>query len=311
MMPRILITPRSLTKNGHPALNALKEAGCELVFSTPGKQPDETELMHLLPGCAGYLAGVEPISALVLKAAKGLKVISRNGTGVDNIDLGAARELGIHICRAEGANARGVAELAITLILSLARSVPLSDRTIKSNAWSRHQGVELENRTLGLIGCGRVGKLVAGFANAFGMSVLAYDLYPDRSFMLPGDFEYAPFDVIIANSDFISLHCPPASDGEPVINSETIVNMKNGVCIVNTARAGLVDEPAIVTAIESGKIAGYASDVFESEPPEPSELISSEKTIMTPHIGGYTTESVSRAVSVAVDNLLRELNVGG
>lgn len=309
-MAKILITPRSLTKNGHPALNALIEAGHELVFSTAGKQPDEAELMRLLPQCAGYLAGVEPISASVLVAAKNLRVISRNGTGIDNIDLDAAQKLGIKICRAEGANARGVAELAMSLILSLARDIPRSDHTLKSDAWSRKQGVELENRTLGLIGCGRIGKLVAGFASAFGMSVLAYDLFPDKSFSLPGSFDYATLDKVMAESDFISLHCPPASDGRPIIDSEAIARMKNGVCIVNTARAGLVDDTAMLTAIESGKVAGFATDVFETEPPQMSALISSDKTIVTPHIGGYTSESVYRAVSVAVENILKELSVG-
>ena len=130
-MKKILITPRSLTKQGHPALEKLSEAGCQLIFSTPGELPAQEELLGLVPGCVGYLAGVEKITERVLTSADALRVISRNGTGIDNIDVAAAEKRGIRICRAEGANARGVAELTLGLMLALARSVPFSDAALK------------------------------------------------------------------------------------------------------------------------------------------------------------------------------------
>src|SRR4030042_4101923 len=150
-MAKILITPRSLTQKGHPELDKLKKAGYELIFSTPGVQPDENELLKLLPDCIGMLAGVEKISAKVLESAKNLKAISRNGTGVDSIDLKAAERLNIKILRAEGANARGVVELTIGLLFSLIRAIPFSSTEMKLGKWSRKQGIEIEGRTLGII----------------------------------------------------------------------------------------------------------------------------------------------------------------
>ena len=178
MAKKILVTPRSVTKNGHPSLERLRTAGFEVVYCTPGKSPSEDELSALLQECVGYLAGVEPVTARVLSAARNLKVISRNGTGVDNIDLAAAKQRGIRICRAEGANARGVAELAIGLMLALARAIPASDRAIKADQWERHTGFELEGKTLGLIGCGRIGRLVARMATGLDLRVIIHDIVP-------------------------------------------------------------------------------------------------------------------------------------
>jgi D-3-phosphoglycerate dehydrogenase len=139
-MAKILVTPRSLTKGGDPSLELLKAAGHQLVFCTPGKSPDEQELLGLVPGCAGWLAGVEKITDAVLARADSLKAISRNGTGVDSIDLAACGRRGISVLRAEGANARGVAELAIALMLSLLRSVSFGDARLKAGGWERRQG---------------------------------------------------------------------------------------------------------------------------------------------------------------------------
>jgi phosphoglycerate dehydrogenase-like enzyme len=307
MTKRILVTPRSLTREGHPALRRLQDAGCELVFSSPGVQPDEGELRRLLPGCVGYLAGVEQISANVLETANGLRVISRNGVGVDNIDLAAARRLGIVVCKAVGANARGVAELAMAHILALARWVPFSDKRIKAGDWERRKGLELLGKTLGLVGCGHVGRLVAKLALGFEMKLLAYDVMPDASFAPSPDFRYAPLDQVIEESDVISLHCPAPPGGKPLIDAALLARMKKGVFLVNTARADLIDGAALAAAMRSGQVAGAAMDVFKSEPPKGDPLVASDRIVATPHLGGFTEESVDRAVGLAVDNLLAEL----
>lgn len=306
-MKKILITPRSLTQEGHPSLELLKQAGYELVFSTPGKQPDEEELLKLLPGCIGMLAGVEKITAKVLESAKELKVISRNGTGVDNIDLKAAERLNIKILKAEGANARGVAELAIGLIFSLVRSIPFSNKEMKDGKWTRKKGVEILDKTLGIIGCGKIGKIVAQLALGLGMNVIAYDVYVDKNFKPSEKFRYVTLNELYEKSDIISLHCPMQEDDKPLITKEAIEKMKKGVYLINTARAGLVDENALLEALNSSKIAGYATDVFNQEPPVLNELYKHENVILTPHIGGYTNESIDNASKVAVENLLKEL----
>ncbi len=304
---RILVTPRSVTRNGHPSLDALSAAGYEVVFSTPGCFPTEGELLELLPGCVGYLAGVETISARVLDAATDLKAISRNGTGVDSIDLAAAERNGIQVCRAEGANARGVAELTFAHVLASVRSLPFSDSEMKGGGWTRRKGIELEGRTLGLVGCGKIGQLVAEFAMAFGMKVRAFDPYPDDRFSPAGDFAYCPLDELLAVSDIVSLHCPPKADGRPLIDGVAIAAMKAGVYIVNTARGSLLDDDAVLEALESGSVAGVALDAFTSEPPADLRLVKHPRVTATPHIGGFTAESVGRAMSVAVDNLLGAL----
>jgi len=304
---KILVTPRSVTKNGHPSLDALKDAGYEVVFSKPGCFPTEEELIELLPGCVGYLAGIEEISAKVLDSAKDLKVISRNGTGVDSVDLEAAERNGIRICRAEGTNARGVAELAFAHILSSVRSVSFSDSEMKNGRWTRRKGTEIEGKTLGLIGCGKIGQQVAAFAIAFGMKVMAFDPYPDNSFSILGEFEYCSLEELLTGADIISLHCPANPKGIPSIDKRAIGLMKDGVHIVNTARGSLLDDDAVLEALESGKIAGVTLDAFKSEPPEDWRLSQDARVTATPHIGGFTEESIAKVMTVAVDNLLSAL----
>ena len=304
---RILITPRSLTLGGDPSLRILEQAGYDLVFCGKGKTPEEAELLKIVPGCVGWIAGVERISEQVLRASDGLKAISRNGTGVDSIDLAACGRLGIQVLTADGANARGVAELAVGLLLGLARSLPSSDGALKAGRWERTLGMELAGRTLGLIGCGRVGRLVAHICLALGMSVLAHDARPDNSFAPSPAFRFVDIGAAFRDTDCISLHCPYTAGEQPLIGPDSLAQMRRGVLLVNTARAGLIDADALLAEIETGRVAGYATDVFPVEPPPAHALYAHRNVILTPHIGGYTAESVSRAAGMAVENLLRAL----
>jgi len=304
---RILITPRSVTQHGHPAIDRLRDAGFAVVLGPKGRQPSETELLALLPGCRGYLAGVEPINASVLSAATELKVISRNGVGIDNVDLAAARLRGIVVLRADGANSRGVAELTFGLILALARAIPAADAALKAGAWTRREGIELEGRTLGLLGCGRIGQTVARLALAFGMRVIAHDPFAPANFAPGPGFRFGPMEQIWRESDVLSLHCPPQPGGKPMLDAATIAAMKRGVLMVNTARFDHLERDAVLAALDSGQIGGLALDVFADEPPTDQALIRHPRVIATPHVGGYTRESVDRAMNLAVDNLLQAL----
>jgi phosphoglycerate dehydrogenase-like enzyme len=247
---------------------------------------------------------VEKVSARVLEAAQGLKVISRNGAGIDNVDLETAKRLGIEVRPAPGANARGVAELTIALVFALLRWIPWSDGQLKRQSWSRKQGLELAGRTLGLVGCGNIGRLVVELATAVGLKTMAFKRSPDPSFA-PAHFRWVSPEELYAGADLISMHCPAGS--KPVIDREAIGKMKKGAFLVNTARAGVVDEQAVLEALDSGKLAGYAVDVFAQEPPKDWKLAAHEKVIATPHIGGFTEESVSRATEDAVRNILEVL----
>jgi D-3-phosphoglycerate dehydrogenase len=304
MPGKIAVTPRSLSGAGHPALSLLSERGYEIVYPSPGKLPSEDELLHSVPGCVGWLAGVEPISPRVLAAAEGLRVISRNGTGVDNIDLDFARSRGIAVERANGANARGVAELAITLMLSAFRAVPWSDGHLRKGDWQRRIGIEAQGRTLAVIGCGAIGREVVDLALGLGMWVVGHDPAPSNSFARPG-FRFASLQEALTGADAITLHCPPGE--RPILDGAMLAQLKKGVAIVNTARAELIDEEALVAALDTGQVGSLATDVYRREPPEPSALTTHERVILTPHVGGFTEESVERATRVAVENLLRVL----
>lgn len=305
MKGKIAVTPRSLSRVGHPALEALTRAGYEVVFPTPGRQPTIDELRRFLPDCVGYLAGVEPIPGDVLAQCPSLKVISRNGVGVDTIDLAAARALGIAVEKAAGANSRGVAELAISLMLAGLRHVPWSDQQIKQGRWSRREGIEISGRTLGVVGCGQIGKTVVQMAVGLGMAALGYDLYPDPVFAETRRFSYVDINTLLSQADVVTLHCPPAE--RPLIDAAALDRMKPGAYLINTARAALVDNQAVVQALDSGKLRGFATDVYDREPPELTPLLSHERVIATPHAGGLTEESIERATEAAVENLLKVL----
>lgn len=304
MTGKIAITPRSLSGAGHPALSRLLEQGFEIVYPAPGKIPSEDELLRAIPDCIGWLAGVEPISLKVLDAARDLRVISRNGTGVDNIDIREAEARGIVVERAMGANARGVAELAVGLLLSAFRHIPWSHDQLKHGDWQRRIGREASGRTLAVIGCGAIGQQVADIALGLGMQVIGYDPYPNPAYDRPG-FRFAALEECLTACDAVSLHCPPGD--RPILDAAMLARMRRGVVVVNTARAELIDEAAMHAALESGQVSTLATDVFQKEPPDPSPLLAHSRVILTPHAGGFTEESVDRATSVAIDNLLKVL----
>jgi len=303
----VIVTPRSLSKGGHPLLERIAAAGYRLVFPSPGAQPTEDELAAVIGDAVGYLAGVERIGAALLARASRLKVISRNGTGVDNIDLAAAASRGIAIRRADGANARGVAELTFGHVLAAARGIAAADAELKAGRWTREKGFELEGRTLGLIGCGRIGKLVARFGLAFDMKVLAFDPFPDRTFAPSPSFAWAPLPQVLREAHVLSLHCPPPPDGRPLLDAEALAALRRGAVVVNTARQGLVDEAAMAAALRERRLAAYTMDAFDREPPTDLKLVRTQGVLATPHLGGFTDESVDRATAVAVDNLLASL----
>jgi len=192
-------------------------------------------------------------------------------------------------------------------MLSLARWTPYSDKAIKAGGWERRKGIELNGRTLGLVGCGHIGKRVTKAALGFGMKVLAFDVVRDPAFRPGGDFRYGTLDEVLEQSDIVSLHCPHPADGRPLLDAKALARTKKGVFIINTARAELIDDAALGEALESGQVAGASLDVFRTEPPTDDPLVKRDRVVATPHIGGYTKESVDRAMEMAVDHLLSKL----
>lgn len=305
-MARILITPRSLTSAPPPELDRLTAAGHALVFSTPGILPDETELVSLVPGCAGWLAGVEKVSAKVVAAATALRVISRNGTGVDSLPLELLAARGIEVRRADAANADGVAELTLALMLMALRHLPDVTAGVRAGGWPRPLGREIAGATVGVVGCGAVGRRVLRLADAFGARLLAHDPATPGLGDLAGRVRYAPLAELLREADIVTLHSP-ALPGGPLLGAVELAAMRPGAVLVNTARAGLVDEAALLAALDAERLGAYATDVFAEEPPTDLRLAAHERVIATSHVGGLTAESVRRATSTAVDNLLAVL----
>lgn len=306
-MSRILVTPRSLTAAPDGALRALEGAGFELICSAPGRQPTEEELIALVPGCVGWLAGVEPITDRVLEAAQSLRIISRNGSGVDSIDLDAARKRGIKVRTAPGANAAAVAELTIAFMLLGLRRIPESAAALRAGEWRRVQGREIGGATIGLIGCGAIGRAVVRIVSALGASVLAYDVDPNPDFRPSRRFRWCGLDRVLAGSDVVSIHCPALPGGAALLDGPRLAGFKRGAGLINTARGSLVDEEELLAALKDGRVGWYATDVFAIEPPGASPLVAHERVFATPHLGGFTAEGGRRAVHVAVENLLEEL----
>jgi D-3-phosphoglycerate dehydrogenase / 2-oxoglutarate reductase len=298
----IAVTPRSMSSGGHPALARLRNAGFDIVFPSPGRVPTPEEQFAAVRDCVGYLAGVEPIPADLMAACPRLRVISRNGAGTDAIDLDAAAERGVRVVTAVGANASGVAELTLGLMLSLARHIPWSTNTVKDGGWGRRRGIELSGRTLGVIGLGEIGQRVAVLGRGVGMRTLGHDPYQKEAAAVD---EMREFADVLREADVVTLHRPPG--GRPLIDRAALAKTRRGLLLINTARAGLIDDEALLDALKAGHVAGFATDVYGQEPPELTELLAHDRVIATPHIGGFTSESVLEAASVAVDNLLATL----
>lgn len=297
---KILITPRSVPDEGHPAIQRLIQCGYTPVFPSDRKVPPGLEIqLKYAPEIVGYLAGVESIGEDFLAKAPRLRVIARNGVGVDSIDLGAAKKHGVVVRNAPGANSRGVAELVIALIFGFARGVAAQSEMMRQGQWVRTPGFELEGKVLGLVGFGQIARIVARLASGLGMRVVAYDPYVVDEVET---VELLSLDELLKQADFVSLHCPPTE--KPLISEAEVKLMGANTFLINTARAGLVDTHAITAALVSGDLAGWASDVFDTEPPVIDERFQLPTFVPTPHIGGYTQESIDRALDAAVDNLL-------
>ncbi|HAP31964.1 MAG TPA: phosphoglycerate dehydrogenase [Firmicutes bacterium] len=242
------------------------------------------------------------VDAEIIAAGNNLKVIGRAGVGVDNIDVEKATEMGILVINAPEGNTISAAEHTMAMMMALSRNVPNACSSLRCGEWkrSKYMGVELYRKKLGIIGFGRIGQEVAVRARAFGMDILAYDPYISSEYMEKQGCRGVTLDQLFAEADLITIHTPKSADTRYMIAADTLARMKDGVRIINVARGGLIDEKALHDAIVSGKVAGAALDVFESEPPGDSPLLKLEQVICTPHLGASTEEAqVKVAVQVA------------
>jgi D-3-phosphoglycerate dehydrogenase len=259
---------------------------------------------------AWIVRGKSQVDAAALRAAvPRLRVVGRAGVGVDNIDLETAQRLSVIVVTAPEATTTAVAELTLGLMLALARRLPAADAAVRRGEWPKAAfvGGELAGKVLGLIGFGRIGRAVAARAAAFEMSVLAFDPYLSDEVIRSGGAEPRPLTELLAASDYVSLHLPLTPETRSLLDGARLGQMKAGARLVGAARGGVVDEPALLAALESGRLAGAALDVFAHEPPGRTPLIQHPNLIATPHIGAQTAESQERVALEIAHEVLAAL----
>lgn len=296
---RVLIGPSSFAQADAAPLRLLRESGLDVVPNPVGRKLTKDELFGLLPGAIGIIAGLEPLSRDVLTGSD-LKVISRCGAGVANVDLDAARELGIAVRNTPDAPTTAVAELAVGTLIALLRHIPHMDRQMHEGRWDRPMGRQIEGKTVAIIGAGRIGLKVASLLRPFGARVLAVD--PALTRDVDG-VERTSLDRALADADVVSLH---ASGDAPILDARAFQRLKPGALVMNLARGTLVDEAALCRALDTGVVAGAYLDTFAQEP-YTGPLAGYAQVLLTPHVGSLTAECRSRMELEAVENLLAVL----
>ena len=301
----VFVASRSFGPNCPEAIQRLVAAGAQLIANPWGRSPTEVELVSVMRNVDVLVSGTEPVTARVMDAAPDLMFIAKHGVGYENIDLEAAKARGVPVAIAGGAIADSVADMAMALLLALARHVPQGDRAVREGRWPRLVGVELRGKSLGIIGLGQIGREVALRAKAFGMEILAFDVIPNNDFAQEHNVRYLSMMDVLMKSDFISLHTPVTDQTRGMINAVTLQSMKRSAYLINTARGELVDEAALAMGLREGWIAGAASDVFLKEPPGDNSLLTLDNFIAAPHSAGQTDAGLRKLGEVTVDNIIR------
>jgi D-3-phosphoglycerate dehydrogenase / 2-oxoglutarate reductase len=304
-MPKIIFTTSSFDLANFEGNEALIKNGYEFLINPFGRRLTEDQVDVLLTDdVVAMVAGLEPLTRRVLENAKGLKVIARCGIGMDNVDLVAAREKGISVFNTPDAPTRAVAEITLAHILSLCRRIPETDASLRSGKWSPLMGRLLARQTVGIVGFGRIGKMVAELLSGFGCRIIVFDPYPVS---IVNYVTLVSLDELLQESDIVTLHLPYISQTHHLINQSRLDQMKSNSLLINVARGGLIDEAALLKTLEAKKIGGAALDCFEEEPYS-GPLLSLPNIQVTAHMGSYAKEARSMMESEACALLVKGLN---
>lgn len=305
---RVLVTARSFGRHDPSLRETLERQVGEVRYNPTGQTLTAEEMVTLLADCDGCIAGVDEIPAHVLESAPRLKVIARYGVGVDRIDLDAARRLGIMVTNTPGANSSSVADLTLGFIICLARDIPQALQAVRAGTWPRMTGLSIEGKTIGLLGFGSIGQLVARRLAGFDARVLVTDPDLDQNACRACGAIPCSLDKLLAQSDFLSLHIPANDTTRGMVNAEMFEKMKAGAFLINTARGELIDENALLHALDSGHLGGAALDVFSDEPPDPSNpLIHHPRVVATPHIAAHADGATTAMGRAAMEDCLAVL----
>lgn len=304
-MPRVLIGADALRSQPGFFRERLISAGFEPVDPPGDHTLTEPELLEWLPGCSAIVAGGEPLTARVMDRSAGLRVIARVGVGYDRVDVPAATGHRVAVTITPGTNHESVAEQAFALLLAVTRRICVNDRSIRAGGWDRTLPIPLRGKSLGLVGLGRIGRAMVPRARAFGMRVQGFDpaISPAEAEEL--GVRLLDLEELVEESDVISLHVPVTDQTSRMVNRAWLDRMKAGSILLNSSRGGLVDQSALLEALESGHLAGAGLDVTDPEPPSPSEpLLQAPTLVLSPHLGGIDTLALAAMAESAAQSIV-------
>jgi D-3-phosphoglycerate dehydrogenase / 2-oxoglutarate reductase len=305
---KVAITTSTFAQFSDKPLKMLEENGFGIIKNDLGRKLNESETKDILKGCDAVIAGTELYSSIVIEENSQLKVISRLGVGLDNIDFACTKKNNITVLKTDTTPARAVAELALGLIMDLLRNISYSNNLIKEGIWEKHMGVLFSGKTLGIIGLGSIGKELVKITKGFGLKYLVHDLQEDKQFAEEYNLTYCDLDTLLRNADVVSVHINMMKENNNLLNSYHLEKMKRTSIFINTSRGEVIDENDLEQAISNKVISGAALDVFKEEPYKGS-LLNYNNIITTPHISSYAKEIRIQMEQETVENIINYFKV--
>jgi D-3-phosphoglycerate dehydrogenase len=306
---KVTVLAQPLKTGSWRAIEMLKDAGAEYNFIA-SDLGSEDEVIDIVKDADATIAGSEPYTPKVIEACSNLKVVARSGVGYDAVDVEACNEAGVLVTITPGVNQDSVADLTFSFLMAFLRNIVQDTLDLRAGKWGRPIYHSARESVLGVVGLGRIGQAVVKRALPFGFKILVAEKYPDADFVAEHELELVELEELLNRSDYVTLHVPLLPETQNLINSETIGLMKEGACLINTARGGLTEEAALVEGLKSGKLRGAGLDVFPVEPPTGSPLLELPNVLATPHLAGLDHESAAGMASMAVSSILEILQKG-
>lgn len=303
---RILVTPSSFGECGPEPLRLLQKSGLDIQLNPKKRRLSVEEVVSLGSDCVGIIAGLENLDAATLSRFSNLRVVSRLGSGVDNIDLEAAEQYGIVVRNTPYGPTRAAAELTLAMVMALLRNIPMADRNMRQGVWRKEIGQLLQGRTVGILGLGRIGKEVAQIMIAMGCTVIGHDLVPDLDWSSKHNIRLVGFSDLLVESEILCIHVSTLDNSTALIGEKELASMCPGSMLVNMARGSIVDEDALIAALKNETLKGAALDVYSQEP-YTGPLTKIETVILTPHLGSYAKDAKLAMEIESVENLLESL----
>jgi len=305
---KILVSSPTFGKYSPESRERLREYGCEFDDLLRTDDPDRETILSHVEDAAAWVVGYTPVDEEALSRASNLEIVAKHGTGVDNVDLEAAKEHGVVVANAPGANANAVAELVVLHMLNASRNLVRLDPTVRDREWNTQIGRELTGKTVGIVGLGDIGQAVVRRTQGFDLEYVAFDVEERPEFQERyGVTLYEDLHEMLPAADFVTTHVPLNEHTRHLLSAEEFRLMRESAYVVNTARGGIVDEAALLSALQNDEIAGAALDVLEQEPPGDAEwyddLLAEERVTFSPHLGGITEEAMGKVSDVTAENI--------